>query len=107
VLFNGSYLGDSIGPHLRASCKAHYLGRDCNFNFDAAVVIKFLKLFEASAENVIDIGVSVTFYLGKVLLARRCPPPRWSRTHASNASGVIIKPDLFRRRSGKQWPLPQ
>src|SRR6267154_5273263 len=67
ALVNGSYLGDSIGPHLSASCKTHYLCGDCNFNFDAAVVIKFLELFEASAENVIDIGVSVIqLYLSEV-----------------------------------------
>lgn len=89
VPINGSNLGDSIGPNRRAGGKTCHLSGDGNFDLDAALVVNFFKLLQASAKHVVDIGAFVVpLYLGEsTACAQAIQSSRRSRIRAAQRPG--------------------
>src|SRR5208282_5389930 len=99
VLADGAHLGDGVTPHRRTGGKIHHLSRDCDLNLDAAVIVNFLQLLEASAENVIDVGTAVVeLDLGKLSARAKSVGHRVGHeiTRINCPTVILIETELFR-----------
>src|SRR5262249_30330752 len=104
------HFGNRVAPHGCSGGEARHLSGDSDLDLDAAFIVNLLKFFESSAENIIDIRVSIIqLDLSEISAGaqtfRHCIGHEFA--WINRPAVVVIETDLFRRGLVDDGPLPQ